>query len=369
MSTKESPGKDQAAALPLGRRRGVRWASVATAAVVALAGATFWLSGGYDAWRDDHALDQACEGDLAADEVRRLLPGVELTTSTGTRQEGWFCEVAAADEARDGDATVAVRIRHAESSVESGDGFDDPGEGAVPLGGGWTGSFAYGEGAEQAQVVLLLDCGTESGEGLLARADGRLKRGEDFRDAGARARLTTVLTETALSYARRTGCEPERGEHLTKVAAPVTDRKPQPLGKASGTCEGVIDAGTAQRWGAGTVIETPASGPTAVERCTLGSRLGAPLYAFTASYGPYGEKELSAPSSSEIRPAKDGAKSPSPSGRYRMTATCPGAGGTAVYDIVPGDGLAQALDHGSLRAALKNFAEHSAQRHACDTPT
>lgn len=369
MSSSKDSTPDPATRTPIRRRRTTRVAALGTAAVAVLAGGTFWLSGGYEAWQSDRALDSACDGDLAADAARGLLGGIELTATGGLGQDGWSCAVTAADEARDGAAEVTVRIRSADEPFDAA-GPVDPGGAAVPLGEGWTGSFTYGGGGtgevdatrtDRARVVLLLDCGEEPGDGLLAWADGRLEKG-DFRDADARARLAGTLTETTLSYARRTGCAPKPGDDLAKVAAPVADRKPKPLGEASGTCGGVLDAATAREWGAGTALETPVSGPMAVERCTLGSRLGAPLYAFTASYGPYGASELTAPPE-DVRPAEDGAESPS--GRYRMTAECPGGGGTAVYDVVPGEDLGRTVDHGSLKAALKRFAESSAGRHGC----
>ncbi|WP_175409083.1 hypothetical protein [Streptomyces sp. TRM64462] len=367
--------KDSRDRVPFRRRRGARLAAVATAAVIAaggVAGGIFWLSGGYDAWRNDQALDRACQGDLAAERVRELLPGVELTSSSELRQEGWFCSVTAADAGRDGDASVEMGIRNAEEPLGQ-DASVAPGPGAVPLGSGWTGSFSYGTGAgsadasdgrtDRARVVLLVDCGDQSGDGLLAWADGRLKRGEDFRDGGARARLAAVLADTATSYARRTGCEPRSGQALKDVSAPAAGREPhRPLAEASGTCAGVVDADTARRWGAATVIETAAE-PGAVERCALGSRLGAPLYTFTASYGPYGELALSG-ARGDVRAAKEAV--PSPSGRYRMTAECPGAGGTAVFDVTPDEGLA--LDHASLRIGLQQFATASAKRHGCRPP-
>ncbi|OII65129.1 MULTISPECIES: hypothetical protein [unclassified Streptomyces] len=360
---------------PLTRRRGARLAALATAAVVIAAGGTFWMSGGYDAWRNDQALDSACDGDLAAQEVRGLLPGVELTASSELRQDGWECSVTAADPARDGDASVTVGIRNVDEPFAAGESVA-PGAAAVPLGGGWTGSFTYGAvtggGAEvdaretdRARVVLLVDCGSEPGDGLLAWADGRTKRGADFRSQDARVALTRVLTETTLSHARRTGCEPERApEPLERVAAPAAGegREPQPLDRASGTCAGVLAADTARRWGVGTAVETAAE-PAAVERCVLGSRLGAALYTLTASYGPYGEAALAGPAG-DVRSAKGAAESAS--GRYRMTARCPGAGGTAVYDVAPDDGLA--LDHPSLRSALQAFASRSAERHGCEPP-
>lgn len=47
-------------------KRWVRRTAVWTVTAAVLAGGVFWVSGGYAAWRDDRALDSACEGDLAA---------------------------------------------------------------------------------------------------------------------------------------------------------------------------------------------------------------------------------------------------------------------------------------------------------------
>ncbi|WP_010469792.1 hypothetical protein [Streptomyces somaliensis] len=339
------------------RRRGARWAAVA-AAVAVVAGGAFWLSGGYGIRGGGSALDGACEGDLAAGPVRALLPDAALTASSELRQDGWRCSVSAPG----GEAGVEVRIRNAGEPLGPG-ASADPGPVAVPLGGGWTGSFAYGDDTDAARgrAVLLLDCGDESGDGLLAVADGRLADGASFEDGAARTRLVSALADTARSYARRTGCGTGRDAEGTveDVAAPVVDAR-RPLSRASGTCRGVVDAATARRWGAGTVAETPAR-PAPVERCVLGSGLGTPLYTFTASYGPYGETALS---DGGALPANGAAESPS--GRYRLTAKCPGADGTGVYEIVPDDGLA--LDHASLRGALKSFAASSAALHRCGPP-
>ncbi|NKY14194.1 hypothetical protein, partial [Streptomyces somaliensis] len=335
-----------------------RWAAAATAAVV-VAGGAFWLSGGYGAWSGGPALDGACEGHLAAGPVRSLLPGAALSASSELRQDGWRCSVSAPGD----EAGVEVRVRNAAEPFGPGVSAD-PGQDAVPLGGGWTGSFSYGAGADagRGRAVLLLDCGDESGDGLLAVADGRLADGGSFEDGAARARLVSALTDTARSYARGTGCTTGRDPEgaVGDVAAPVVDAR-RPLSRAAGTCRGVVDAATARRWGAATAAETPAR-PAPVERCVLGSGLGSPLYTFTASYGPYGETALSGRGGA--LPANGAARSPS--GRYRLTAKCPGADGTGVYEIVPDDGLA--LDHASLRTALKAFAAASAGLHHCRPP-
>ncbi len=180
----------------------------------------------------------------------------------------------------------------------------DPGAAAVPLGGGWTGSFTYGAvtggGAEvdaretdRARVVLLVDCGSEPGDGLLAWADGRTKEGADFRSQDARVALTRVLTETTLAHARRTGCERSAPRpRWSRVPAPAADgaREPQPVDRASGTCAGVLSADTARLWGVGTAVE--AAGRRRWSAACWAARLGAALYTLTASYGPYGEAAL-----------------------------------------------------------------------------
>ncbi|MEU3446580.1 hypothetical protein AB0H29_05040 [Streptomyces thermolilacinus] len=354
--------KDQATRAPR-RRRGARLTAVASAAAVAVAGGAFWLSGGYEAWSGDgSALAGACEGDLAADRVRALLPDTALTASSALRQDGWYCSVSGPGGAG-GDARIEIRVRNAEEPFGP-DGAIEPGETAVPLGGGRTGSFSYGPddaaGAARGRVVLLLDCGTQSGDGLLAVADARLTGERTFEDGAVRARLVSALADTASARARRTGCDTgdQSARPVRDVAAPVVDAR-RPLAKASGTCRGVVDAATARRWGAGTVAETAAE-PAPVERCVLGSGLGTPLYTFKASYGPYGEAALSG----DALPVNGEADSPK--GHYRMTAKCPGADGTGVYEIVPDDGLA--LDHASLRTALKSFANTSATLHTCLPP-
>ncbi|WP_374982819.1 hypothetical protein [Streptomyces fradiae] len=349
--------RDQAAPAPR-RRRGARPVAIASAVAAVAAGGAFWLSGGYDGG-SEAALDGACQGDLAAGRVRALLPGAALTASSELRPDGWYCTVSAGGG--DG-AEVRIRVRNAGEPIGS-DTSLDPGAVAVPLGGGWTGSFSYGDadtGPARGRAVLLLDCGDDSGDGLLAVADARLAGERTFEDGADRARLVSALTDTARAHARRTGCDTggDTAKPVEDVAAPAVDAK-RPVARASGTCRGVVDAATARRWGAGTVAETAAE-PAPVERCALGSALGAPLYTFTASYGPYGEAALAG----DALPASGTAQSPA--GHYRMQAECPGADGTGVYEIVPDDGLA--LDHASLRAALKTYASASAARHDCRPP-
>ncbi|MCD9903874.1 hypothetical protein LUR56_35285 [Streptomyces sp. MT29] len=82
------------------RRRWVRRTVAWTVTAAVLAGGVFWVSGGYDAWRADRALDAACDGDLAAGPVRELFGGISLASSGG-RADRWDCTVRAADDDTD----------------------------------------------------------------------------------------------------------------------------------------------------------------------------------------------------------------------------------------------------------------------------
>ncbi|MFG3508123.1 hypothetical protein ACGF5F_21775 [Streptomyces sp. NPDC047821] len=339
-------------------RRRARLTASWAAAVVAAAGGCFWLSGGYDAWRHDRALDTVCDGDLAAGQVRALFPDVELLSRGGAGGGGdWYCVASTADVERDGRGRVAVGIERADGSASRRDGEG----GAVPLGHGWTGSFAFGDddraAVRHAAVSVLVDCGKGSGDGLLATVEARLARGGDFRDARTRVRLAAVLTETVTAYAERTGCDARTGSPVRDVPAPA-DRTPRPLGGAAGTCAGLVDPATARAWGVTTVAEHPRT-PAPVETCGLGGPGGTPLYDFTALYGPYARHEQ----------RQGGAAT---AGAPRLTAVCPGAGGTARYSAHPSsDALregAPPLDRAGLQAALKRFADRSAAAHGCAVP-
>lgn len=341
------------------RRRRVRRTAGWTAAAVAVAGGYFWLSGGYDAWRHDRALDTVCDGDLAAGQVRALFPDVELVSSGREDADGeWSCDANTADVERDGRAHVGVGIERADGSALRPDGDG----GAVPLGHGWTGSFDFGGDRGRAVVrhgvaSVLVDCGKGSGDGLLATADARLTRGGDFRDSGARVRLVAVLTETVTAYAERTGCEARTGSPVKAVPVPV-DRPAEPVAEAAGTCAGLVDPAAARAWGVRTVAEHPRT-PAPVETCRLGGPDGTPLYGFTALYGPFARYE-------ERQARTDRAGTP------RLAAVCPGAGATALYTASPyPDALregAPAVDAAGLRAALKRFADRSAAAHGCAVP-
>nr|WP_239144745.1 hypothetical protein [Streptomyces sp. SID14515] len=333
-----------------------------------MAGGLFWVSGGYDSWRDDRALDTACDGDLAAGAVRELFDGISLTSS-GSWSDRRYCTVSASDD--DTDTGLSLWAGHTErmTNLENSDGFD------APLGHGWTGSFRFdpdSEDPDEAGAVLLLSCGKESGHGRLMTVDADLGRG-GFDDPVARERLVAVLTETATAYTRRTGCEAPAGGRVKDVGVSTNRRDYKPVAAATGSCAGVLDEKTAARWGVSTVREVTAD-PAPLENCDLGGLRGAFLYGLTASYGPsarYARMRLDdwRDSDAAARRGPDAL-----SGSYALAARCPGAGGTALFEVdTLGDEdnpklAAPLVDHRGLRAALQRFAERSAKKHGCEAP-
>ncbi|MET7615891.1 hypothetical protein [Streptomyces sp. NPDC005408] len=351
------------------RRRSVRLTACWTAAAVVIAGFFFWLTGGYDAWRNDRALDTVCDGDVAAEQVRKLFPDVELESWDTARSGVRHCYLRAADEEKDGRAAVTLGIwRTSDSSVSF-----EAGRFSAPLGHGWTGSFNYdpdvrSDDHDEAKATLLLDCGKEPRDGLLVTVDASLGRG-DFDEPAARTRLTAVLTGTAERYAKRTGCKAPMGKPVKDVGVVTTTWDYKPLAKASGSCAGIVTPAEARRWGVQTAVEIAAA-PAPIESCSLGGFKASGLYDFRAYYGPFAEEELSKGSYD----SRDDDKADSPDGSYALSAECRGAQGTALFTVESlhdewdRGRAATVVDHKGLRAALKRFAERSAAWHGCGKP-
>ncbi|WP_411108878.1 hypothetical protein [Streptomyces sp. c-19] len=264
------------------RRRRMRLAAVVAGGAAVVAGGLFWLSGGLQAWLDDRALDSACGGTLAAGPVRELVGGAHVTAETRTGRSFWHCR---ADEEEE-HGRIDLRVTVSDASRDRGALLDVAGTDA-PLGHGWTGGFAFDPGRErrgEATASLLLARGGTRGSGMVAEVRARMDRA-DFGRPESRAGLTAVLTRTATACARQEGCEVTEGDPVRKVGTPVYAWDHEPFASVSGSCAGIVDPRTAARWGVRTVVET-APGPKPVEGCTLSGLWGAPLYTFTASYGP-----------------------------------------------------------------------------------
>ncbi|GGW11037.1 hypothetical protein [Streptomyces narbonensis] len=349
----------------LRRRRRIRLAAGLAAGAAVVAGGLFWLSGGLQAWLHDRALDSACDGALATDPVRELVGGAEVTAETRTGRDFWQCRVSEADDVDEEDGRIDLRVTVSDArdrfATFEADATD------APLGHGWTGGFAFDPDRErrgQATASVLLDCGGARGGGLIAEARARIDRA-DFGHPEARTDLTAVLTRTATAYARHQGCEVTEGAPVRKVGASVNAWDHEPFDSVSGSCAGIVDPRTATRWGVRTAVET-APGPKPVEGCTLGGLRGAPLYTFTASYGP----ALDRIARDRLEELSDRRAGDAPDGRYVLWADCRGGADRAAYVVAPiGGTLGRtshlALDHQGLRTALSAFAERSAKAHDC----
>ncbi|MDV5143707.1 hypothetical protein R1T08_05270 [Streptomyces sp. SBC-4] len=348
------------------RRRRIRLAAGLTAGAALVAGGLFWLSGGLQAWLHDRALDSACDGTLAADPVRELVGGAEVTAEVRTSRSFWQCRVSEADEEHEEDGRIDVRV----TVSDARDHFStvDATRTDAPLGHGWTGGFAFDPDREdrgEASATVLLDCGGTPGGGLVAEVHARIDRA-DFGRPETRTDLTAVLTRTATAYARQQeGCEVTEGEPVRKVDTSVNAWDYEPFASVSGSCAGIVDPRTAARWGVRTAVET-APGPKPTEGCTLGGLRGAPLYTFTAAYGPALERSTR----DLLDDGTDQRAGDAPDGRYIVWAECRGAVDRAAYVVEPVGGERDratdlALDHAGLRTALSAFADRSAKAHDC----
>jgi hypothetical protein len=118
-----------------------------------------------------------------------------------------------------------------------------------------------------------------------------------------------------------------------------------------------------------------AAAPAPLEDCSLGGYRAAPLYEFTAYYGPFAKEQLR----EQRYESRDGSRDAdrngdAADGHYRLAARCHGAQDTAAFQVRvlsdAGQGRkAAVLDHKGLREALRRFAERSARLHGCGTPT
>ncbi|MDX3225399.1 hypothetical protein [Streptomyces sp. ME19-01-6] len=369
----------------LTRRRAWGLAAV-TVALAALAGTVVWLAGS-----DDRALDEACDGVLADDEVRAVLGDGEISVSN--RTTGTFdvkakgdgdrantlavrCEVTA-----DGKGSVRVTIAGAPrprtlygiagtyTPVPERDTL------AVPLGHGWSGVFGTdnvrqddnedGEGT----TAVLLDC-AKGGTSLLITVETELS-GVSLDDPAARPDFVRTATATAKAANDHWGCGARLGEPVRTVGLPVNEDEYEPLLGAKGTCAGVP---TAARSAVSTARET-ARDRAPSEACALGARDGSPRYRLDAYYGPYAEQTRAEYAADGV--TQDGpTPADEPSGRlgqsaYWASASCPDGAEDALF-LVRADGTEDDTrrkpDLAYERAALKAFAERSARSHGCGAP-
>ncbi|MCX4670857.1 hypothetical protein OG453_29885 [Streptomyces sp. NBC_01381] len=402
-----------------GAGRKLTVAAGAVLALALLAGGWFWFGGGYDRWVAQRQIDEACDGVLPGAEVRDVLGDGPFEDDTDGRSEGELAdaslrvECSLALEVEEGSVTVNV---HAvpERRVKDDDSFaarqqrreDFTGryDGVYPeagtvlppatLGHGWNSVFSAGsddDGDASATTAVLLDCARGRG-GLLVTV-GVEDEGTTVEDAARRTAFARIATATAANASDHWGCDAELGERPRTVPLPVDEEENVPLADATASCEGVPARGSALSW----AWEGARRG-TPLEVCVLGAgpvdTEGRPAprtssdisgrYRLSAYYGPYAQDErygyqerhdyLEPDRMLGVAPA-----GPLVFGGYWASAECEKGGERALFTIEPpGSGSPSygsdkrdkpsAADRAYQRAALKAFAEKSAETHGCKAP-
>lgn len=359
-------------------RRQVRGITAAALVLAVLTGVIAWFAGS-----DDRALDEACGGALAADEVRAVLGdrGVDVTSSTrGSFGDGRGASLASRCEViAEGRGRVRVTIAGAprpRAEYGTGELFTAvPAHDTlpVPIGHGWSGVLATDNarqgdpGDGKATAAVLLHC-ARGGRSLLITVETALG-GATLDDPATRPSFVRTATATARRADDRWDCGARLGTPVRSVGLPVNKDEYEPLIGATGTCAAVP---TAARSAVSTARETARSRAPR-EICALGARDGAPRYRLDAYYGPYAAEARAQYTRNDGEGVTPAEKSAGRLGQsaYWAGADCPGGAPRALYLIRAddADGEARARpDLGYERAALSAFAARSAEDHGCAAP-
>lgn len=359
------------------RRRAKRYGGIALALLAAAAG-WFYFSGGYDRWRDEKSVADACDGTVAVDEVRALLGTNDVSGGTKHRT----VDRTAGEKYREGSGPpvicwldgpggyqqrAVVRMEWRSQAwaphIESG---RDPGSFTatvpVPLGAGWAGmENLNGDGAT---ATVVFDCqntdGPRAGDSLTLFVHSWGSR--PYEEAAQRVRLARFATRTAQAAAREYGCDARFGGRVRQVG-PLEYGRPQyreapPLAEAEGTCAGIKPGSVITR------AHETAAGRAPVEDCMLIDEKGEALFRLSAYYGTFADDQRKKTQSG--RELDSVAKPLRTDFLFQAEAACPGSPRQAVFVVDYRD-----YDHdpkpqrGYAREALRQFTERSAARHGC----
>lgn len=379
-------------ALTMTRRR---WQGAGALAVAAasVAGALVWISGS-----DDRALEEACAGTLAVDEVRAVLGDGDLEVSDGAPEDAAprggadaappvpfgnpkgnplsvHCEVSAGSTGR---VTVAIRgVPRPHSEHGLGTLYTDSLNDEVlpaPVGHGWSGTFhsrSLRPGDRHdgtATTTLALDCAGNRG-GLLVSVETQARE-TGIDDPAARLALVRTATATAARADEHWECGARLGSPAPQVGLPTGPDEYEPLTDAEGTCQGVPPG--AERLGIATAWETERDrGPHEV--CALGTRDGSPRFRAQAFYGPFAEEARARYTRDydyeNVTPA-DRPHGRLGRGGYWTSAECADGVEPALYmiELAGTDRRTRPLDLEYERTVLRAFAERSAAAHGCAAP-
>ncbi|MGY0059371.1 hypothetical protein ACWY4P_22915 [Streptomyces sp. LZ34] len=356
------------------RRRAKVYGGIALA-LLAVAAGWFYFSGGYDRWRDEKSVADACDGTVAVDEVRALLGTDDVSGDTSHRTAG--------GKSRDGSgppvicwldgpggyqqrAVVRMEWRSQAWGPHTVSGRD-PGSFTTtvpaPIGAGWSGmENLAGDGAA---ATVVLDCrntdGPRAGDSLTLFVHSWGSR--PYEEAVQRVRLARFATRTAQAAAREYGCDARFGGRVQRVG-PLDSGRPEyreapPLAEADGTCAGIKPGSVITR------AHETAAGRAPVEDCMLIDDKSQALFRLSSYYGTFADDQrMKTQTGRQLDSAVT--KPLRTDFLFRAEAACPGSPRQAVFVVDYRD-----YDHdakpqrGYAREALREFAERSAARHGC----
>ncbi|MEU3877000.1 MULTISPECIES: hypothetical protein [Streptomyces] len=328
--------------------------------MILIAGGVFYLSGGYDHWRDDRSFADACDGALRADQMRTALDSDSVRASAATRRDIGAVTACRVKD-RSNDRTVSVEVHWGSETAGAAAAalrhrfVTDPVIAAVPVGNGWRGAVVS-DGGELFGAVELA-CSNKRDESLIVNLHTPVKA----KDPDQRRNVARLATSAARSAAQHYDCVAQPGKPVERIS-PDPVRNPVPLARAKGTCAVVVrDAEGARKAGAASVQEAPTDPDTPAEDCYLRNSEGKEIYRLTALYGNFanGPRHGSSPDLAGDSGFGDGA-------RYGYaTAACPRDKERSLYVISAPMWTNRTPDPEFAHAALKSFAEESARNHGC----
>jgi hypothetical protein len=373
----------------------VRWiilraVAALAAAAVAIVGYLF-VHGDFQRWRDESALDSACDGLLDRNVVRDVLgPGsVEVEDEDrGTDEDRGSTALVGCEVDVDGGGSADIRILDTAYVGQILDSLykGPPGAQAlsVPVGHGWTGLFGaepktiggdpdlFGADEDEAVTVsLVLEC-TKAGSAkgfLSVTVETRIDKTLD--NPANRPEYAKIATSTAAKVSKTRHCGAELGKPVRSLDLPVTEDEYKPLGTADGTCSGIS---TAQ--GVSIARET-ARGGAPYEVCWLSDADFTTRYVLAAVFGPYAQEQFVAYQEygEQDTPYPDTPAHHRDTGGRVSWTTAKCSDGRALFTLQPAadqddnrKNTASNPDFAYERAALRAFAERSAKAHGCSAP-
>ncbi|SDL02744.1 hypothetical protein [Streptomyces indicus] len=369
------------------KRHAVKFAAAA-GALFLLAGGIFWFGGGYDRWSTGRLMEEACAGTLPVEDIRSLLGDRSLVAGndvvegalegeeTSLRVE---CILSRESEGNTGrpfaDGSVAVTISgvptlnpedRAESLYPPAARSNLP---PAPLGQGWNAVFAGSDSYDDdasATTSVLLDCAAGRSD-LLVTA--QVSQDDSTLDNPARRlAFARVATRTAAAASATWGCDAKLGRPLTDVPLPINEDEGVPLEETTGSCAGIPANGkrVTHAW-------EQRTGPAPYEECELGSGRDSHVYTLTAHYGPFAEeaahRNFERHDTLDGRPWAQVKKGELYGHGHWTSALCTGSNRTALYTVHRhANAQPTQADTAYEQAALRAFAERSAEERGCEAP-